>query len=102
MPVKIATLKQLNITEITLEKLRSKMTALAPIEHNRWSAEKLIAGFSYGRLPKNDNGLKKIIKNTLKIHDQLSKIEALDDLNQEKDIELFLIIPLLQKIKDNI
>jgi hypothetical protein len=102
LPVKVAMLKELNIIEITRENLKSHMSNLAPIEHNRWSAEKFIAGFTNGQLPSNDNGLKKIIKNTLKIHDQVGKLEGMKNINQEKDIELFLIIPLLQKIKDNI
>ena len=102
LPVKVAMLKELNIIEITRENLKSHMSNLAPIEHNRWSAEKFIAGFTNGQLPSNDPGLKKIIKNTLKIHDQVGKLEGMKNMNQEKDIELFLIIPLLQKIKDNI
>ena len=104
IPVKIATLKQLNITEITRDKLKNYMSTLAPIEHNRWSAEKFIAGFSKGKLPLNDQNLKKIVKNTLKIHDQVGKLDSLKavDVNQDKDIELFLIIPLLQKIRENV
>ena len=102
LPVKVAILKQLNITELTKQNLKNKMSILAPIEHNRWSAEKFIAGFSSGKLPNNDASLKKIIKNTLKIHDQLGKLDSLHDMNQEKDIELFMIIPLLQKLNDSI
>lgn len=102
LPVKIAMLKELDITEITRENLKNHMTSLAPVEHNRWSAEKFIAGFTNGKLPSNDPVLKKIIKNTLKIHDQVGKLDDMKDLNHEKDIELFLIIPLLQKFKENI
>ena len=102
LPVKISILNQLNITEISRNNLQSKMLQLAPIEHNRWSAEKYIAGFSFGKFPENDSGLKKILKNTLKIHDHLNTMDHLKDLNHDKDIELFLIIPLLQKISDNV
>ena len=102
LPVKTSILNQLNITEINRNNLKSKMRQLAPIEHNRWSAEKYIAGFSFGKFPENDSGLKKILKNTLKIHDQLNTMDHLKDLNHDKDIELFLIIPLLQKISDNV
>lgn len=102
LPVKIAMLKELNITQINRENLKNHMTNLAPVEHNRWSAEKFIAGFTNGTLPNNDPVLKKIIKNTLKIHDQVGKLDDMKDLNHEKDIELFLIIPLLQKFKENI
>ena len=102
LPVKRSILTELNISEVSKEELVKNISVLAPIEHNRWSAEKMIAGFSFGDLPQNDPGLKAIVKNTLKIHDQLDRFENLSHLNQEKDIDLFLIIPLLENIKKNI
>jgi len=102
LPVKRSILTELNIDEVSKDELLKNISILAPIEHNRWSAEKLIAGFSFGELPQNDAGLKSIVKNTLKIHDQLDRFDNLSHLNQEKDIDLFEIIPLLENIKKSI
>ena len=65
LPVKISILNQLNITEISRNNLQSKMRILAPIEHNRWSAEKYIAGFSFGKFPENDSWFKENLKKIL-------------------------------------
>jgi hypothetical protein len=101
LPVKNAILRELKITDISKEEIVKNIGVLAPVEHNRWSAEKLIAGFAYGELPKNDANLKGIVKNTLKVHDQLDRFDNLNHLNKEKDIDLFLIIPLLENIRRN-
>jgi hypothetical protein len=102
LPVKLSILKTLGITEFTEDALKKYMDVLSPIEHNRWSAEKLVADFSFGELPANDPGLKKILRDTLKIHDQLKRFDQLDNLNKEKDIDMFLLISLLVEIKNNI
>ena len=46
--------------------------------------------------------LKKILKDTLKVHNQLVAFNMLDDTNKEKDLDMFLLLPLLKKIKENI
>lgn len=101
-PVKLSILGELKVNEIVEESLKEHMESLGSVEHNRWSAEKLVADFAFGNLPENDTALKKIIKGSLKIHDQLKKFDQLDHLNKKKDIDMFLILPLLDKIKKNI
>ena len=91
----------LKIKKITEESLKDHMASLGCVEHNRWSAEKLVADFAFGSLPKNDAVLKKIIRRTLKVDNQLKRYDQLDNLNKEKDIDKFLLISLLKKIKEN-
>ena len=78
------------------------LKTLAPIEHDRWTAEKLAFDFTYGSLPGTDKNLKKILKDTLKVHDQLVPFAKLDETNKEKDLDMFFLLPLLQKIKENV
>ena len=47
-PSKFMILDKLGIKEINENTLMSHIDKLAPIEHNRWSAEKIMAGFNYG------------------------------------------------------
>ena len=61
-----------------------------------------MAGFNFGELPLYDKKVKEILKNTLKIHDQLKRFDLLDENNKDKDMDIFLIIPLLVKVKDNL
>lgn len=102
LEVKFHILKKLGLKTLTKEEIRTQLKYLAPIEHHRWSAEKLAFDFSYGVLPATDKNLKKILKDTLKIHDQLIPFHKLDDVNKEKDLDMFFLLPLLQKIKENI
>lgn len=70
----------------------------APIEHKRWCSEKLCFKFKYGFFPK-DAKLKKLLKDTLKTHDQLIHYDELDQEMEDKDFNMFLLIPVLQKMK---
>ncbi len=102
LPSKLMILEKLGIKEINEETLLAHMDELAPLEHNRWSAEKIMAGFNYGKLPTNDKKLRAILKYTLKIHNQLKRYNLLDSVNKHKDIEIYLIIPLLIRVRDNL
>ena len=63
-PSKVMILDKLGIKEINENTLMSHIDKLAPIEHNRWSAEKIMAGFNYGVFPTNDKKMKSILKDT--------------------------------------
>lgn len=102
LDVKVYILNKLGLKTFSNDEIKSKFNYLAPIEHNRWSAEKFAFDFTYGVLPSSDKNLKKILKDTLKIHDQLIPYDNLDDSNKDKDLDMFYLLPLLQKIKDNI
>lgn len=73
--------------------------ALAPIEHKRWESEKLSFKFRYGPFPK-DKKLKKLLKDSLKIHDQIIPYEHLTKEMEDKDFNMFLLITVLKKVKD--
>jgi hypothetical protein len=102
LPSKILILEKIGVKEINKENIEFHLSKLAPIEHNRWSAEKIMAGFNYGELPLHDKKIKSILKNTLKIDDQLKRYDLLDEKNNDKDMDIFLIIPLLVKVKNNL
>lgn len=102
LEVKFHILKKLGIKNFTKEEIKLHLNYLAKTEHNRWSAEKFAFDFSYGSLPGSDKHLKKILKDTLKIHDQLIPFEKLDQINKEKDLDMFLLLPLLKNIKENV
>ncbi len=70
----------------------------APIEHKRWCSEKLCFKFKYGPFP-NDKKMKKLLKDTLKTHDQLIDYALLDKEMEDKDFNMFLLIPVLQGMK---
>jgi hypothetical protein len=101
LEVKYYILKKLGVKNFSAEEISSRIKQIAPIEHDRWLAEKYAFDFSYGKLPSTDKNLKKILKDTLKVHDQLVPYNELDTVNKEKDLDMFLLLPLLQKIKDN-
>lgn len=71
----------------------------APVEHRRWCSEKLSYKFRYGPFP-SDNKEKKLLKDTLKIHDQIIPYEDLSQEMEDKDFNMFLLIPVLQKIRE--
>jgi hypothetical protein len=100
--VKTHVLKKIGVKDFSSDEINLYIKQIAPIEHNRWTAEKLAFDFSFGKLPLNDKNLKSIIKDTLKVHDQLLPFNQLDEINKEKDIDMFYLLKLLQKIKDNI
>ncbi|MCD6066931.1 MAG: hypothetical protein K0S33_1757 [Bacteroidetes bacterium] len=102
LDIKLFILKERGVKKLDKETLSAHVKFLAPIEHKRWTAEKLAFNFSYGKLPATDKNLKKILKDTLKIHDQLVPFDKLNAVNQDKDLDMFFLIPLMQKIKENI
>jgi hypothetical protein len=102
LDVKFYVLKKRGIKTFTKDEIKLHLNYLAKTEHDRWSAEKFAFDFSYGSLPGSDKNLKKILKDTLKIHDQLIPFEKLDQTNKEKDLDMFMLLPLLQSIKENI
>ena len=100
--VKTHVLKKIGVKDFSSDEINLYVKQIAPIEHNRWTAEKLAFDFSFGKLPPTDKNLKSILKDTLKVHDQLLPFNQLDEINKEKDIDRFYLLKLLQKIKDNI
>jgi hypothetical protein len=101
LEVKFHVLKKLGLKNLTRDDIKPYVKQLAPIEHNRWMAEKLSFDFTFGDLPSGDKNLRKILKDTLKVHDQLVPFNRLDDTNREKDLDMFYLLPLLQKIKES-
>ncbi|TND04551.1 MAG: hypothetical protein FD123_3820 [Bacteroidetes bacterium] len=81
--------------EITPEVLEKQFHILAPLEHKRWSAEKLAAGFAAGKITAGDKATKTLVRDTIKLHDQLVGFEQLDQQNAQKDLDIFLVIPML-------
>jgi len=71
----------------------------APVEHRRWCSEKLCYKFKYGPFPEN-NETKKLLKDTLKIHDQIIPYGSLSKEMEDKDFNMFLLIPVLQRIRE--
>ena len=71
---------------------------LAKLEHFRWSAEKMIFNYQYGEYTKNPKE-KSVVKEILKIHDQLIPYEDLTEEEKYKDLNLFLLLPLIQTLK---
>ena len=100
--IKTFVLKKIGVKDFSSDEINLYVKQIAPIEHNRWTAEKLAFDFSFGKLPPTDKNLKSILKDTLKVHDQLLPFNQLDEINKEKDIDMFYLLKLLQKIKDNI
>ncbi len=92
---KIHYLEKSGTTDFSREALEKEMHILAPLEHKRWCAEKSAAGFVAGEFPEDDKPLKKLLKDVLKVHDQLVSFKQLDETNRKKDLDVFLILPML-------
>ncbi|MCX6249891.1 MAG: NAD-binding protein [Bacteroidetes bacterium] len=93
--------------------------AISYIEHNRWFAEKMVFNYRYGEYPgipvetlmsgdkekiniamaenKERNNL---LKDELKIHDLLIDSSLLKTEDKKKDYDLFLLIDLLEQVKN--
>jgi hypothetical protein len=71
---------------------------LAKLEHYRWSSEKLVFSYQFGPFPNNKKE-KNIVKEVMKIHDQLIPYESLTQAEKDKDLNLFLLLPLVQILK---
>lgn len=96
--VKIHSLKQIGCWPLTIDNIRNYYHRIAPIEHKRWNAEKMLFNFKYGplnHLPEQ----KAVLKEVLKIHDQIIPFEKLTEVEKNKDLNLFLLLPLLNNIK---
>ena len=91
-------MKNMGCVPLTHDSIVHAYPIIAPIEHKRWSAEKMVLNYRYGPLPK-DKAAKNIAKEVLKIHDQLIPYEKLDEENKEKDLNIFLLMPLLNSLK---
>ncbi len=96
--VKVSIMKGINCYPLTTENIMKAFPVIAPIEHKRWSAEKMALNYRFGALPA-DKKEKTIAKDVLKIHDQLIPYDKLDDENKEKDLNIFLLMPLLNSLK---
>lgn len=95
--VKLAFLEKIGCYPINNENIYRFFPRLAPIEHKRWSSEKMVFNFKFGPFPENKKD-KKLLKDILKIHDQLIPYDKLDDENKEKDLNMFLLIPLMNAV----
>lgn len=101
LQIKVAFLEKMgnDISKLDRSVVEPYFKVFAPIEHKRWCSEKLCFKFKYGPFPENDNKLKKLLKDTLKTHDQLIHYDELDQEMEDKDFNMFLLIPVLQKMK---
>ncbi|MCW3121666.1 MAG: hypothetical protein JWQ38_1158 [Flavipsychrobacter sp.] len=98
LSVKITIMKHIGCYPLSHENILNSFPVIAPIEHKRWSAEKMALNYRYGVLPQ-DRVAKNIAKDIVKIHDQLIPYDKLDDENKEKDLNIFLLMPLLNSLK---
>ena len=57
----------------------------------------MVFNYKYGPLV-SDKADRYVLKDVLKIHDQLIPYEKLTEIEKEKDLNLFLLLPLLSRI----
>jgi len=98
LAVKISIMKNIGCLPLTRENILHSFPVIAPVEHKRWSAEKMTLNYRYGFLPE-DRAAKNVAKEILKIHDQLIPYDKLAEIEKEKDLNLFLLMPLLNSLK---
>jgi hypothetical protein len=94
---KFSSLKRIGCEPLTVENITHFYARLAPMEHKRWSAEKMVFNYKYGPLV-SDKADRYVLKDVLKIHDQLIPYDKLTEIEKEKDLNLFLLMPLLSRI----
>jgi Trk K+ transport system NAD-binding subunit len=99
LALKFSSLKRIGCDPLTNENIIRYYSRLAPMEHTRWSAEKMVFNYKYGILVA-DKSDRYILKDILKIHDQLIPYEELTEIEKEKDLNLFLLLPLLSQISN--
>jgi hypothetical protein len=92
-------LRILNKSDIAPDDVIRIFPNLAPVEHKRWCAEKLVFNYRYGPLP-DEKDLKALLKSELKIHNLLVDFKKLESKEKEKDSDIFRLIPLLKRISD--
>ena len=90
-------LKYLGCQPLNRKNITDYFPRLAPIEHIRWNAEKMVFNFKYGPFSA-DKSERNLLKEVLKIHDQLVPFDKLEDVDKEKDLNIFLMIPVLNII----
>lgn len=100
IPVKVNFLKKMGQNDLQKQDIEKYFKLLAPIEHKRWMSEKLVYKFRYGAFPEKDKKLKSLLKDTLKIHDQIIPYNDLDKEMEDKDFNMFLLIPVLEQIRE--
>jgi voltage-gated potassium channel Kch len=99
LDVKINFLSRMGHTDFTKDVIESYLKVFAPIEHKRWNSEKQAFKFRYGKFPK-DKKQRNLLKEMLKIHDQIIPYDALDKEMEDKDLNMFLLIPVMQSAKN--
>ncbi len=98
LQVKVDFLEKINCPDFLPDTIYKYFKILAPIEHKRWVAEKKVLKYRFGKFPENNKKMKKLLKNTLKIHDQIIPYHELSKEMEDKDFNMFLMIPVLQEI----
>ncbi len=99
LDIKVEFLNKMGHTgDLGREVVEPYFKVFAPIEHKRWCSEKLVYKFRYGKFPSNRNQ-KKMLKDVLKIHDQIIHYDELDQEMEDKDFNMFLLLSILQKVK---
>jgi Trk K+ transport system NAD-binding subunit len=99
--VKLFVLDSINCTPVTPDNIIKFYPQLAKLEHYRWSSEKMVFNYQYGEYTKNIKE-KPITKEILKIHDQLIPYEELTEEEKYKDLNLFLLLPLIHKLRSSL
>jgi hypothetical protein len=97
LSLKFSSLKRIGCDPLTIENIKRFYARLAPMEHKRWTAEKMVFNYKYGPLV-SDKAERYVLKDVLKIHDQLISYDKLTEVEKEKDLNLFLLLPLLSRI----
>jgi hypothetical protein len=97
LSLKFSSLKRIGCEPLSIENITRFYARLAPMEHKRWSAEKMVFNYKYGPLV-SDKAERYVLKDVLKIHDQLISYDKLTEVEKEKDLNLFLLLPLLSRI----
>ena len=98
IPVKLHFMKWMQCWPLNTETITAYYPRLAPVEHARWSAEKQVFGFKYGPLPPEKNA-RHLAKEVLKIHNQIIGYGELTEAEKGKDLDLYLLVPVLRAIR---
>ncbi len=101
MQIKIYIMEEIGCTPVNRENIVKFYPKLATVEHSRWSGEKMVFNYKYGPFS-SDKKEKYILKEVLKIHDQLIPYDKLTQAEKDKDLNLFLLLPLLDVLKRSI